>query len=53
MNTAVQPAADITITAPTVEYKGGAVMTPMAMIDRALATGANCPSVSNAGTCGS
>lgn len=40
MSTAVQPAADITITAPTVEYKGGAVMTPMAMIDRALATGA-------------
>lgn len=40
MSNAVQPAADITITAPTVEYKGGAVMTPMAMIDRALASGA-------------
>jgi hypothetical protein len=41
MSTAVQPAADITITAPTVEYKGGAVMTPMAMIEKALTMGTN------------
>lgn len=41
MSTAVQPAADITITAPTVEYKGGNIMTPMAMIDRALSSGAS------------
>lgn len=40
MSTAVKPAADITITTPTVAYEGGAVMTPMAMIAGALEKGA-------------
>jgi hypothetical protein len=41
MSTAVQPAADITTTALPVNVpQTGAVMTPMAMIDRALASGA-------------
>lgn len=40
MSTAVKPTAETTITLPTVEYQGGTIMTPMAMIDRAIASGA-------------
>lgn len=40
MSTAVKPAAGTTITLPTVQQEGGAIMTPMAMIDRALSLGA-------------
>lgn len=41
MSTAVQPQPETTITLPTVRQEGGVVMTPMAMIDRALASGAS------------
>ena len=41
MSTAVQPASETTITLPTVRQEGGAVMTPMDMIDRALSAGAS------------
>lgn len=41
MSAAVQPVPETTITLPTVRHEGGAIMTPMAMIDRAIASGAS------------